>query len=210
MLEQLSGTSNDGSVTVVVSNHVRPGKQEDFEQWVMGISEELEGFGGLLGHTTILASADVHPEYVTVIRFASVDNLRRWEESPQLEEWLERREGITIGGPTYHGQNGMVTWFTLPGHHVVVPPPKHKMALVAFAGIAALLLSVLPILDLLLGNQPYLAAPVRFTPQFVTSILFSALILTFLMTWVVMPLLTWLTRRWLFPDSSMHLAHEIK
>ncbi len=84
MLEQLSGTSNDGSVTVVVSNHVRPGKEEDFEQWVMGISEELEGFGGLLGHTTILASADVHPEYVTVIRFASVDDLGRWEESSQL------------------------------------------------------------------------------------------------------------------------------
>lgn len=202
MLEQLTGNSKDGSVTVVISDHVRPGKGQEFERWVTGISEELEKSGGIIGHTTVQASGYAHPEYVTVLRFASVDDLCRWEESPQLEEWLERREGITIGGPTFHSQNGMVTWFTLPGHHVVVPPPNYKMALVAYVGISVLLLSVLPILGLLFGSQPYLAAPIRFTLQFVTSILFSALILTFLMTWVVMPLLTWLTRRWLFPDLS--------
>ncbi len=202
MVEQIGGTSNDGSVTAVVSDHVRPGKERDFEQWVMGIAEELEEFGGLIGHTTIRASGDVHPEYVTVIRFASDAELRRWEESPQLEDWLKLKEPLILGDSTFRSQDGMVTWFTLPGHHLVVPPPQYKMALVAYVGISALLLSLLPVLGLLLGNQPYLAAPIRFTPQFVTSMLFSALILTSLMTWVAMPLLTWLTRRWLFPSSS--------
>ncbi len=202
MAEQIVGTSNDSSVTVVVSDHVRPGKEKDFEQWAMGIAEELAEFGGLIGHTTIRASEDVHPEYVTVIRFANDAELRRWEESPQLEEWLKRKEPLILGDSTFRSQDGMVTWFTLPGHHLVVPPPQYKMALVAYVGISALLLSLLPVLGLLLGNQPYLAAPIRFTPQFVTSMLFSALILTSLMTWVAMPLLTWLTRRWLFPSSS--------
>ena len=82
MLKQLSDNSKDGSVTVVISDHVRPGKDQEFELWVTGISEELKGFGGLIGHTTIRASADVHPEYVTVIRFASVDDLRR------LQHWM--------------------------------------------------------------------------------------------------------------------------
>ncbi len=42
MAERIVGTPNDSSVTVVVSDHVRPGKERDFEQWVMGIAEELE------------------------------------------------------------------------------------------------------------------------------------------------------------------------
>ncbi len=202
MAERIVGTSNDGSVTAVVYDHVRPGKEKDFEQWAMGIAEELAEFGGLIGHTTIRASEDVHPEYVTVIRFASDADLRRWEASLQLEEWLKQKEPLILGESTFRSQDGMVTWFTLPGHHLVVPPPQYKMALVASVAIYALLLAVLPVLGLLLDNQPFIAAPIRFTPEFVTSTLFSALILVALMTWVAMPLLTWLTRRWLFPSSS--------
>ena len=41
---------------------------------------------------------------------------------------------------------GMETWFALPRHTVVVPPPKYKMAVVASMGAVPFVLVVIPLL----------------------------------------------------------------
>ena len=187
--------SNDGqtseSVTTVVRAHIKPDKEQEYEQWIHGISEEVTQFAGFLG-ATILRPDDKshqHPEYVVVVRFATYSDLRRWEHSTQFAEWQRRLEPLLVGDIAVDRLPGTETWFTLPGHTVVVPPPKYKMAVVASFGAAPFVMIVIPLL-------------VRYLNGVLPSIgisLVILLVMSFAMTWVTMPLLTRLAGRWLYP-----------
>ncbi len=86
---------------------------------------------------------------------------------------------------------GTETWFTLPGHTVVVPPPKYKMAVVASLGAAPFVLVVIPLLvEYLHGVLPSIGIS-----------LVILLVMSFAMTWVTMPMLTRLASRWLYPTK---------
>jgi antibiotic biosynthesis monooxygenase (ABM) superfamily enzyme len=95
------------------------------------------------------------------------------------------------------------TWFTLPGHAVVVPPPNYKMAAIVLTALYPILIGVLPLLDLIASSigEPFLAAPVTVGPEFAVGTLVATLVVVPLMTWIAMPLLTMLAGRWLYPRS---------
>ena len=187
--------SEDGkteeSITTVVTAHVKPGKEQEYEQWLHGINEDCVQFAGFQG-ATILRPDDKshrHPEYVIVVRFATYSDLRRWEQSPEFAEWRRRLEPLLLEQPAVDTLTGMETWFALPGHTVVVPPPKYKMAAVASLGAAPFVLVVIPLLVQYLHGV---------LPSIGISIIIL-LVMSFAMTWVTMPLFTRLARRWLYP-----------
>ena len=187
--------SEDGkteqSITTVIKAHVRPGKEQEYEQWLHGINEECAEFAGFQGATIFRPNdkSHRHPEYVIVVRFATYDDLRRWERSPQFAEWRRRLEPLTMGEPAVDNLTGMETWFTLPGHSVVVPPPKYKMAVIATLGAAPFVMVVIPLIATFLH---------ALVPAIAISVMIL-LVMSFAMTWVTMPLLSRLTRSWLYP-----------
>ena len=181
----------DESVTRVIRHHIKTGKEQEFEDWTHGITQEVSQFQGFQG-TTILrpgGQSHPHPEYVTVVRFATYTDLRRCEESTQFAEWLQRLEPLLLEASTAQEVTGLETWFTIPGHTVVVPPPKYKMAVLATLGASPFVLVLIPVLISSLG---------RILPPVVISLIIL-LIMSVSMTWVTMPLLAWLARRWLYP-----------
>ena len=185
--------SLNGSVTTVVRAHIKPGKEQEYEEWLHGINEECAEFNGFQGATILRPndSSHPHPEYVVVVRFATYSDQRRWEHSPQFAEWRWRLEPLTIDRPSITELSGMETWFTLPGHTVVVPPPKYKMATIATLGASPFVLIVIPLL-------------VTYLRGLVPSIVVSLLILMVMstaMTWVTMPLLSRAASRWLYPTK---------
>lgn len=122
----IESPQEDGSITTVVRAHIKPGKEQEYEQWLHGINEDCAKFAGFQG-ATILTPNDKthrHPEYVVVVRFATYTDLRRWEHSPQFAEWRQRLQPLTLEDVAINQLTGMETWFALPGHTVVVPPPK--------------------------------------------------------------------------------------
>ena len=181
------------SVTTVVRAHIKPDKEQEYEHWLHGINEEVTQFAGFMG-ATILRPDDKshrHPEYVVVVRFATYSDLRRWEHSTQFAEWQRRLEPLLVGDIAVDSLTGTETWFTLPGHTVVVPPPKYKMAVVASFGAAPFVMIVIPLL-------------VRYLNGVLPSIgisLVILLVMSFAMTWVTMPLLSRLASRWLYPTK---------
>ena len=184
---------DDGSITTVVRAHIKPGMEQEYEQWLHGINEECAKFAGFQG-TTIFRPTDeshLHPEYVIVVRFAAYSDLRRWEHSQQFAEWRRRLEPLTIEDVAVDTLTGMETWFTLPGHTVVVPPPKYKMAVVASFGAAPFVLVLIPLLVSVLQGV---------VPSIVVALLILVIMST-AMTWVTMPLLTRLAGRWLYPTK---------
>ena len=185
------GANTDGSITTVVRAHIKPGNEQEYEEWLHGINEQANKFGGFQGATVFRPSDESHPhpEYVIVVRFATYSDLRRWEHSPEFAEWRRRLEPILQDDISVDTLSGMETWFTLPGHTVVVPPPKYKMAVVASIGAAPFVLIVIPLLISFLAG---------IVPSFVVALIIL-FVMSVAMTGVTMPLLSWLARPWLYP-----------
>ena len=188
----------DESVSYVIRHNVQPDRRKEFEAWLSGIQADMQRFHGHQG-TTFLKPGAGHSEYVIVVRFASYEDLRRWETSTERADWLAKLPPLLSGESEYTTETGLETWFQLPGHQVVVPPPKHKMAVLITLAIYPLLLIVIPTLGWLFGDFSYLAAPSNLSVEFFTRILITVLVVVPLMTWFAMPQLTKLFRPWLYP-----------
>ena len=137
-----------------------------------------------LGTTTIMETGQDSRERHIIHRFRDKASLEAWESSEDLHKQTE--EVNKYSTPYLQKATGLETWFTLPGLKAIVPPPKWKMAIVAFIG-ASLLASF--ILRTFLGLQPLLFN------------LFMNIILVIGLTYFAMPLLSRLLRRWLYPKS---------
>ena len=74
------------SVTTVVRAHIKPDKEQEYEQWLHGINEDVTQFAGFQGATVLRPDdkSHKHPEFVIVVRFATYSDLRRWEHSTQF------------------------------------------------------------------------------------------------------------------------------
>lgn len=174
----------EGPVTVTVARRVAPGRTAEFEDWCDGIIGAAARYPGFLG-AGMLRPHDAGGEWHVVYRFADAASLRRWEASEERATWLERADDL-IEETGVHRVSGLETWFALPGR-TAPAPPKWKMAIVTLLAIVPLVLAmnltVLPVLT----DWPMVARTLVFSGT-----------LTGLMTWVVMPRMTRLFRRFLY------------
>jgi antibiotic biosynthesis monooxygenase (ABM) superfamily enzyme len=121
-------------------------------------------------------------------RFRDKESLDAWENSQELRK--ETEEVNKYSNPYFQKATGLETWFTIPDLKTnVPPPPKWKMAIVAFIG--AYLISSLA--AFILGSYLELQ-PLLFN-------LSMTIILVIGLTYFAMPLLSRLLRRWLYPKN---------
>lgn len=182
---------NDRSVTVVVVRHVRPGMEAAFEAWLEGIGKAAAAFPGLLGRQIIRPRDAQHPEYVSVFRFDTYENLRRWTESDVRREWLARSNALAFDESHDTILTGLERWFTLEHRPGLPPPPKWKMALVTFGVVYPLAVGI----SLAFGRW---LAPLPLALRL--FVVMGAEIP--LITWVIMPRVTRLLQRWLYPGIA--------
>jgi len=174
--------------TFVVSRKIRPGHEEEYEDWVRRITSMAKEFPGFRGATTLIPNeGDPNVRY-NVWRFENKSALDAWKKSPDRVRLIEEVEMYA----THHfaEATGMETWFSLPNVGAVIAPPKWKMAAVTIFG--AYFVNLLE--QLVLGR--YLNP----LPLWENSVLFIAILVT-LLTYLVMPYMSRLLRSWLYPDS---------
>lgn len=183
--------NEDPPVTVIVSRQVKPGCEKAFEEFISGITAAAMTYEGHLGSNIFRPSDPKYREYKIIFKFDRQSNLRRWEESECRRQWLARAESLTVGSPVIEILTGLETWFTLPAKKPIKPPPRYKMAVLTF-------LAIFPLINLVnLLLTPFL---VGFPPLIRTFIV--CVILVSLMTYVVMPRMTRLFYRWLYPRKK--------
>ena len=171
-------------VTVTVARRVAVGREREFEQWYDGIIGAASRFPGFLG-SGVLRPHKTGQAWHVVYRFADPESLARWESSPERADWLRRAENLAEETGVAR-VSGLETWFSLPGR-TAPAPPRWKMAVVTLVAIVPLVLLMnLTVLPLLSG-----------WPLVARTLVFSGT-LTGLMTWVVMPRMTRLFRRFLY------------
>jgi len=181
-----SPAHDTGPLTTIVNWRVLPGGEKEFGRHDMSAAT-LE-FPGHMGVDVIRPAGDGR-DYVVVFRFDNYEHLRAWQESDIRREMLKRAEPFREREPTYQTMSGLEYWFEAPGKPGA--PPRWKQALVTVLGVWPLSALVPKLLHPLIGNLP--------TPL---KMLFGAMGIVSLLTWVVMPLLVKLFDPWLHPRGE--------
>jgi uncharacterized protein len=179
----------DGPVTTAVTRRIKPGHEAAYEGFLAGISGAARAFPGYLGVEVFRPAPGGNHEYRIVYRFDSVAHLHAWLDSAEHGAWLARAEPHVAGPMRTQVLTGLEGWFTLPTQPGAPPPPAYKMAIVTWMTIFPLITLVVVASAPLLGRLPLVARLAVTTGVTVP-----------LMTWVVMPRVTRLLHRWLYPD----------
>jgi antibiotic biosynthesis monooxygenase (ABM) superfamily enzyme len=179
--------SNQTPVTVAVIRVVKPGSEEAFERAIHDFVQRSLHLPGQLGvHILRPAPGSGSREYGILRRFASAEARDEFYRLPLFNEWRQEVAGLVEGEPRYEHLSGLETWFTLPGQRAIVPPPRWKMALVTAVGVWPASMLV-----------PWLLTPlIRGLPSALQALL-VAVGIVILLTWVIMPALVRILKRWL-------------
>ncbi|HIK17260.1 MAG TPA: antibiotic biosynthesis monooxygenase [Leptolyngbyaceae cyanobacterium M33_DOE_097] len=177
-------------VTVVVAQQVKPGHEPEFEGWIRNITSVASTYPGYLGTHVIQPQLGVRSEYVIIFRFDNYANLKDWMTSRDRANFLDQAKPLIQADPQVQEINGIQAWFSIPGKPLQTPP-RYKTALLTWGAVYVLL----NLLNLLL--RPLLKG----LPDWMVTFVFSA-VMVLLLTYVVMPRVTHLFRKWLHPRSN--------
>jgi antibiotic biosynthesis monooxygenase (ABM) superfamily enzyme len=187
--------SHNESVTVVVTRKVKHGHESDYEDWLRRLLEEAKFMKGYLG-ATIQKPAPGSTEYTSVFRFDTVDNLRKFEESELRSRYLREVVDYVDADAIWKKFTGLEFWFSPPRGAVILQPSRFRMALVMIAVIFGLVLSIGQLVGIVAAEVP------SYIRLFITIS-----IEIFLMTYVLMPRITKLLAKWIYPSSKAAAAN---
>lgn len=152
----LDATTDDGSeITISLVIRVRPGREQDFEDYLQGIGQAVSEFPGFLD-TRLLRPPRGDNRYRIVLRFDSEHNLRRWIESEERHVWSERAEELTEAPPWTSNITGTAQASPL----ALLRTPLDQFVRSNVSGIGLLLLGV--VLALIFANSPLSDTYARF------------------------------------------------
>lgn len=180
----------DTPVTVAVSRHVIPGREAAFAEWAQGISADAARFPGHLG-AGYIRPARADDEHTIVYRFDTREHFDAWQGSGERSRWMEASRDLIVGEPRVQMATGLEYWFADPSCATGAPPKVWKQALLTWLGLYPTVLVVAYTVGALIAGWPL---PAR-------SIVTTALSVL-LMTWVVMPFVTRVFRRFLRPGAT--------
>lgn len=181
---------DEGPVTVSVSRKAAAGKEKEYEEWISGITQSASRFPGHMG-TNVLRPCDATKgEYVIIYRFDSYPNACHWEQSEERSQWLEKVAPLVQGEAIRKKVSGFEFWFDLPSIQVTHAPSRQKMSLVMMVVVYVLVLSLSTLMAPIIGDLAFWQKLLVIIPMQVV-----------LMTYVVMPRVTALLKKWLYSSS---------
>ena len=178
------------TVTIVVRQRVKPGREEAYEAWLKQMTEgaaaQFPGYVGVGFHRP----AQPGDVYRQIFRFDSVAQLEEFERSAYRAGMLAKGAHLFEADPTFERMTGLEFWFDPPKGTQVPQPSPHRMALVMIAVVFTMILILSTLIAAVTPNWPQ---PLR--------LLLTVIIQVCLMTYVVMPRLTPLIAGFVYPKT---------
>jgi antibiotic biosynthesis monooxygenase (ABM) superfamily enzyme len=187
----MSSISNE-SVTVVVTRRVKSGYESQYENWLKRLLEEAKSMKGYIG-ATVQKPAPGTTEYTSIFRFDNVENLRKFEESEIRAKYLSEVMNYVESDAIWKKFSGLEFWFSPPKGTIVPQPSRFRMALVMIVVVYGLVISIGQLVAMLVGDV---------IPSYV-RLFVTISIEIFLMTFVLMPRLTKLLAKWIYPSNPI-------
>jgi antibiotic biosynthesis monooxygenase (ABM) superfamily enzyme len=173
------------TVTSLISRSIKPGYEKDYDDWLRRFLEFERKALGYLGTTVVLPGGTNSNIRYIIRRFTDKASMDIWDNSPDVQRLLQ--EANRYSTRHYEIATGLETWFMLPNLRPVMPPPRWKMAIVVF--VAAYTTSMLSrsLLGFLFSDWPLIA-----------STLIYSTILVISLTYLLLPILSRIFKRWLY------------
>lgn len=180
-------------ITLVISEVVEPGCVQAYEAWSRGFNQLAQQFEGFLGVNVIRPRDHAYPEYVVIVKFDSYAHFRAWRTSPIFQQWVEKGRDLVVDR-SQQQFGGVEMWFSSlsPKAANTLPQPAYYKNVV---------LGVLAVYPLILLADGLLGQWLKPLPHLL-GLLISVTFVSALLTYPVMPWLTWLLDFWLYPASS--------
>jgi antibiotic biosynthesis monooxygenase (ABM) superfamily enzyme len=178
-------------VTILVRRKVKPGRETDYEAWLerltRGAAERFSGYMGAEFHRPAAPGGD----YRSVFRFDRLEILEAFERSDFRRQMLAEAAPMFAEDAAWQRMTGLEFWFNPPPGTKVPQPSPHRMVLVLIAVVFCLVL----ILNLALG-------PLMTGWPLPLRVLASVTLQVVLMTYLIMPRLTPLIARFIYPSTK--------
>jgi uncharacterized protein len=176
-------------VTSVIEHEVRPAFKAKYEEWLKAITPIAGRFPGHQG-ISIVRPVEGSTRYTLLLRFATLEHTQNWLQSTarkvliaEVEPYLTRAENIEFN-------TGLEFWFKPPAGKGA--PSALKQSIVTLTVLYPLTLIVPKFWNMVAQIAPLLSNP------FVSNLFVDATIVG-LLTYVVMPPVSRLVSRWLYP-----------
>ncbi len=183
-------------VTVIIRRRVKPGREAEYEAWLQRLQTEARTLPGYLGVTTQRPASNGPREYVSAVRFDSLQNLQAFEASEMRARHLAEVAPLVQGDAVWERMTGLEFWFSTPPGTVVPQPSRPRMALVMVAVVFTLVLVIGSAV-----NTAFAALP--FATPYPLRLLVTVAIEVLLMTYWLMPVLTRRLARWIYPSHTL-------
>ena len=179
-------------VTTMYTDRVKPDMIVEYDAWSAGVNGDVKRFPGFLSVDVIRPEDSDHPEYITLVKFDSCENLKRWRESPNSAKWMEKLPMLLAGSSHAQERFGLELWFDRPSSsQSLKEPPFWKQVLIGVVCVYPLILILIWALGPFTAGLPGKVA-----------LLLNVFILSSLLTYPVMPWVTRLLRPWLYAKSK--------
>jgi len=168
-------------IHVAITRKVLPGKENEFKEALRRFLGESFLHGGVHGAGMITPLPGDDSREIGILRtFADEAERDAFYDSKFFKDWEDYAATLTEE-PVYRQLTGLEAWFRAPGS-----PPRWKMAIATLCGVYPTSLFLSFTIGLLI--QPL--------PQ-VIRIFITAASMVGLLTWVVMPQITRILKKWL-------------
>ena len=144
-------TGTAASVTLSATRRVLPGKEQEFEAFLQGITDASARFPGHLG-SRIYRPSGGSREYRVVFSFDTEANLHAWKESAERRQWNEIGDALAEGPTEYANITGTAQEQPL----ALALTPLQNFVQTSASGIGLLLLGT--VLALIAANSPLASA----------------------------------------------------
>ncbi len=172
---------DEEAVTGIVRYRVAPENAEEFRRQSKLTTEACSRYPGYRGTRTIEPS-NADSDWIVIYSFDTCEHLDHWLSSDIRAERVRVLDSLVIGEGQREHISGLDYWFAPKESHW---PPSWRMTVVAFLAILPLALFIPSRVEALFPTQPFLGSVV------------AVAVVTLVMSYVSLPLMGWLFRRWL-------------
>ncbi|KQW93145.1 hypothetical protein ASC94_10715 [Massilia sp. Root418] len=174
--------------TSVIVHDVAPAHHASYESWMLTAREASRGFKGYLA-TDVIKPVGAGLRYVVILRFSSSADAEGWLQSDVRAALLKDVERWLIRADRYQVQDNSEFWFVTPSARAT-PPKRWKQWLLSTV-------AVFPLTAVIPASVATLAHNLAPTLPKVTVLAATAAIISAIMVYWLMPLLSRFTADWL-------------
>lgn len=169
------------AIHVAITRKILPGKEKEFKDSLRHFLGESFTHGGVHGAAMISSFPGAGSNEIGILRtFKDEEERDLFYNSAMFKEWETYASALTEV-PVYRQLTGLEAWFRSP-----TPPPRWKMAVATLCGVFPTSLFLYYTVGFFISS---------FQP--LVRLLITAALMVSLLTWVVMPVVTKIMKKWL-------------